>query len=98
VDADALAIGAIAVLLVAAGAGIARGRLDLLANYESDAVDDDRRVARVAGATIVGYGVATGLLALRLRAGRTADAWWLGWTLLTLGVAFAVAAVASGRA
>ncbi|WP_135806181.1 hypothetical protein [Halorussus marinus] len=97
-DANVLVTGAIGVLLVAAGAGVARGRLDLLANYQPGAVDDERRVARIAGGTIVGYGVATGLLAVRLRAGGSADAWWLGWTLVTLAVAFGVAAVASGRA
>jgi len=49
-----------------------------------------RPVGRVSGADLK--------VRQTLRTGGSADLWWLGWTLLTLAVAFGIAAVASGRA
>ncbi|WP_132056832.1 hypothetical protein [Halorussus amylolyticus] len=95
---SALVVGATALALLAAGVSIARGNLWLLANYDPERAAGDSRVARVTGGTIVAYGVVTAGLAVALRRGPVADGWWLAWTLLTLIVAFGVAAVASGRA
>lgn len=96
--ADSVVIGLLGVGLLLAGAGVASGRLWLLANYDPDAVRSERRVARLAGGAVIAFGLPTVGLAWGLPTGRADDWWWAGWGLAALATATGVASVVSGRA
>ena len=96
--AGAVTIGLVGGPILLAGAGVASGRPWLLANYRPESVDDELRVARLAGGALTAFALLSIGLAWGLWTGRADDWWWAGWALIAMAVAGGVASVASGRA
>lgn len=88
-----LAVAGVGVLVAAAGVAVSRGRLWLLSNYRPDDVDDERRVARRAGGTLLAYGLVTALTGWLLATGRLDPVWFGGWGIGSLVVAIVVVSV-----